>query len=114
MFYARINKIRVFNNRKGFLRLFNRCAEMRIYSYVAAASAGTASLAGADLRVSPYLSDLIHLTAEQRREKLLVGENRMKGKVVNSTQYEKQLVEILTEAQERGEETIITVGYNRD
>jgi hypothetical protein len=33
MFYARINKIKVFNNREGFLGLFNR-AEMQIYSYV--------------------------------------------------------------------------------
>jgi hypothetical protein len=34
MFYARINKIKVFNNREGFLGLFNRSAELRIYSYV--------------------------------------------------------------------------------
>ncbi|MDR1407992.1 MAG: hypothetical protein LBJ23_08105 [Tannerella sp.] len=34
MFYARINKIKVFNNREGFLGLFNR-AEMRIYGYAA-------------------------------------------------------------------------------
>ncbi|MDR2425307.1 MAG: hypothetical protein LBD59_11405 [Prevotellaceae bacterium] len=33
MFYARINKIKVFNNREGFLGLFNR-VEMRIYGYV--------------------------------------------------------------------------------
>ena len=33
MFYARINKIKIFNNREGFLGLFNR-AEMRIYGYV--------------------------------------------------------------------------------
>jgi hypothetical protein len=39
MFYARINKIKVFNNREGFLGLFDR-AEMRIYSYVSASSAG--------------------------------------------------------------------------
>jgi hypothetical protein len=32
MFYSRINKIKVFNNREGFLVLFNRGAEMRIYS----------------------------------------------------------------------------------
>jgi hypothetical protein len=35
MFYTRINKIKVFNNREGFLGLFNR-AELRIYSYVGA------------------------------------------------------------------------------
>jgi hypothetical protein len=34
MFYARINKIKVFDNREGFL-WFNRRAELRIYSYVA-------------------------------------------------------------------------------
>jgi hypothetical protein len=34
---------------------------------------------------------------------ILVGENKVKGKVINSTIYEKQLVEILTEAQENGE-----------
>jgi hypothetical protein len=39
MFYIRINKIKIFNNREGFLGLFNR-AEMRIYSYVTASSAG--------------------------------------------------------------------------
>ena len=33
MFYARINKIKIFNNREGVLGLFNR-AEMRIYAYV--------------------------------------------------------------------------------
>jgi hypothetical protein len=36
MFYSRINKIKVFDNREGFLGLFNRSAEMRIYSYVKA------------------------------------------------------------------------------
>jgi hypothetical protein len=35
---------------------------------------------------------------------ILVGENKIKGKLINSTQYEKRLVEILTAAQERGEE----------
>ncbi|MDR1221946.1 MAG: hypothetical protein LBL07_03585 [Tannerella sp.] len=34
MFYIRINKIKVFNNREGFLGLFN-CAEMQIYSHAA-------------------------------------------------------------------------------
>ncbi|MDR1602300.1 MAG: hypothetical protein LBS42_07730 [Tannerella sp.] len=39
MFYARINKIKFFNNREGFLGLFNR-AELRIYSHVAGYSIG--------------------------------------------------------------------------
>jgi hypothetical protein len=33
MFYARINKIKAFNNREGFFGLFNRSG-LRIYSYV--------------------------------------------------------------------------------
>jgi hypothetical protein len=40
---------------------------------------------------------------------ILVGENKVKGKVINSTQYEKRLVEILTEVQNRGEEIRIRV-----
>jgi hypothetical protein len=35
---------------------------------------------------------------------ILVGENKVKGKVINSTQYEKRLVEMLTEA-------TITINY---
>jgi hypothetical protein len=38
-----------------------------------------------------------------------VGENKIKGKVINSTQYEKQLVEILSEAQKRNEEIKLIV-----
>jgi hypothetical protein len=44
---------------------------------------------------------------------ILVGENKVKGKVINSTQYEKRLVEILTEAQERGDEILITIRYDK-
>jgi hypothetical protein len=40
---------------------------------------------------------------------ILVGENKVKGKVINSTLYEKRLVEILTEAQENGEEIRIEI-----
>jgi hypothetical protein len=43
MFYARINKIKVFNNREGFLWLFNQHAEMQIYSYVKPLSLSQAS-----------------------------------------------------------------------
>jgi hypothetical protein len=32
MFYVRINKMKVFDNREGFWELFNRSAELRIYS----------------------------------------------------------------------------------
>ena len=66
MFYARINKIKVFNNKEGFLGLFNK-AELRIYSYV------TASSTGKDLQTSALmLSDLAELSDETaRKQKLL-------------------------------------------
>ena len=44
MFYTRINKIKVFDNREGFLGLFNRHAEMRIYSYVRSLNVAPMSL----------------------------------------------------------------------
>ncbi|MDR1666138.1 MAG: hypothetical protein LBS03_00370 [Bacteroidales bacterium] len=50
MFYARINKIKVFNNREGFLGLFNR-AELRIYGY--ASPSGGASLTPDELLALP-------------------------------------------------------------
>jgi flagellar protein FlgJ len=71
MFYARINKIKVFNNREGFLGLFNR-AELRIYSLVTGRSSFTPPLwggAGGEVAVA----DLINLTDEQRRETLLAA-----------------------------------------
>jgi hypothetical protein len=40
---------------------------------------------------------------------ILVGENKVKGKGVNSTPYGKRLVEILTGAQEQGEEMKIEI-----
>jgi hypothetical protein len=39
---------------------------------------------------------------------ILVGENKVKGKVINSTGYEKRLVEILVQ-QECGEENVIKI-----
>jgi hypothetical protein len=44
---------------------------------------------------------------------ILVGENKVKGKVVNSTPYEKRLVEILTEAQEQGEDMEIEIEWKQ-
>jgi hypothetical protein len=62
MFYTRINKIKVFNNKEGFLGLFNK-AELRIYSYV------TASLTVTDLQTSALtLSDLADLSDETARK----------------------------------------------
>lgn len=51
---------------------------------------------------------LIHRgnTAEDTAGCILVGENRERGKVINSTQYEVQLTGILERAQEKGEITI--------
>jgi hypothetical protein len=67
MFYTRINRIKVFNNREGFLGLFNS-AELRIYSYVA-----VPSLSGGDgLGDRLSLSSLAGLSDEAaRRQKLL-------------------------------------------
>jgi hypothetical protein len=66
MFYARINKIKVFDNREGFLGLFNRRAEMRIYSYVKA----PATTEGSGSLLS--ISDLVDLPDEAaRKQKLL-------------------------------------------
>jgi hypothetical protein len=59
MFYGRINKLTIFNNREGFLGLFNR-AEIRIFSY-------------ATEQISPLtLADLSDLPDDSaRRQKLL-------------------------------------------
>lgn len=40
---------------------------------------------------------------------ILVGENKLVGKVINSTKYEKMITELLTAAQNRNEEIIITI-----
>lgn len=40
---------------------------------------------------------------------ILVGENRVKGRVVDSTRFEARLVELLKAAQERGELITITI-----
>ena len=51
---------------------------------------------------------LIHRgnTAEDTSGCILVGENRERGKVINSTRYEVQLTGILERAQEKGKITI--------
>ena len=54
---------------------------------------------------------LIHRgnTAEDSAGCILVGENKVKGKVINSTPYEKELVHILKEAQDRKEPITIQI-----
>lgn len=54
---------------------------------------------------------LIHRgnTAEDSAGCILVGENKVKGKVINSTPYEKELVRILKEAQDRNEPITIKI-----
>ena len=78
----------------------------------------TVNLSPAKRRMLPRLLDvpgfsgiLIHRgnTKSDRSGCILVGENKVKGKVINSTPYEKRLVEILTEAQEHGEEIKIEI-----
>jgi hypothetical protein len=80
------------------------------------------NLSPAKKRMLPRLSDvpgfsgiLIHRGNTKRDTSgcILVGENSVKGKVINSTKYEKRLVEILTQAQERGEEIRIEITNNK-
>ncbi len=54
---------------------------------------------------------LIHRgnTAEDTAGCILAGENRKRGKVVNSTRYEQQLTRILERAQEKGEKITIEI-----
>jgi hypothetical protein len=55
----------------------------------------------------------VHRRRGKITNKTAVPEKPEQSKVINSTQYEKRLVEILTEAQERGEEIRIVVSYDR-
>ncbi|MDR2138717.1 MAG: DUF5675 family protein [Tannerella sp.] len=80
------------------------------------------NLSPAKRRMLPRLSDvpgfsgiLIHRGNTKRDSSgcILVGENRVKGQVIRSARYEKQLVEILTEVQERGEEIRIEITDGR-
>lgn len=54
---------------------------------------------------------LIHRgnTAEDSAGCILVGENKVKGKVINSTPYERELVRILKETQDRKEPITIKI-----
>jgi hypothetical protein len=83
MFYTRINKIKVFNNKEGFLGLFNK-AEIRIFSYV------TASTTGKELISSSLtLSDLASLSDETaRKQKLLEAVQLEANKFAQSNSIE--------------------------
>ena len=81
------------------------------------------NLSPAKRRMLPRLSDvpgfsgiLIHRgnTKSDSSGCILVGENKVKGKVINSTPYEKRLVEILTGAQEQGEEITIGIEWKQN
>jgi hypothetical protein len=74
MFYARINKIKVFDNREGFLGLFNKRAELRIYGYVAGDGITAGHDNGTTVQQRPplSLSDMLDLPNEAaRKQKLL-------------------------------------------
>jgi hypothetical protein len=79
------------------------------------------NLSPAKKRMLPRLLDvpgfsgiLIHRgnTAKDSSGCILVGENKEKGKVINSTPYEEKLVERLTETQNKGEEIRIEIIRN--
>lgn len=69
-------------------------------------------------RILPELLDVpffqyirIHNGLNNKNTKgcLLPGENRKRGQVINSPYYEKKIIEMLTEAEARGEENHITI-----
>jgi hypothetical protein len=63
------------------------------------------------LEVPGFSGILIHRgnTADDSSGCVIVGENKVKGKVINSTGYELRLVELLTKTQDIGEEIIIEI-----
>lgn len=63
------------------------------------------------LNVPNFKGILIHRgnTDKDSSGCLLLGENKVKGKVINSTPYEQKLVSILKDVQNKGEEIWITI-----
>jgi hypothetical protein len=68
MFYTKINKIKVFYNWEGFLGLFNRRAEIRIYSCVTPLSVSLHGEGGS----TPTLSELANLSDDAARKQRLL------------------------------------------
>lgn len=63
------------------------------------------------LNVKHFEGILIHRgnTAKDTHGCIIVGENKVKGKVINSTFYEKKIVEICEQAIEEGKKIFITI-----
>jgi hypothetical protein len=89
MFFARINKIKVFDNREGFLGLFNRRAEMRIYSYVTVLPQPLFVEEKGGVGSALTLSDLVNLPDDAARKQRLVEAVQIEaGKFAQSNSIE--------------------------